>query len=402
MHIIEMELQNYKKISAITLELNGGNLRVVGKAGQGKTTAVSALWEVVELAADPIQRGKNAAKISLVLGDPVTGKRVEVERKYTAKGSTLVVKAADGQKITAKEFREWFSGLSINPHKILDMKPLEAVRTLLEAAELPEGVDLAAIDLALAKAEADRLEAGRTADTLEKIAARPAGEPVAAVSTVALAQELAAVNQKNQTVAGIREDLGRFVQQEAELAAQLEELRGKIARGKEWLEQNREQPTGELEQQLQAAEEINRAAAAWTAYQEAERRAIAARDHHTELDQTVKNLQLHKKETLEKARWPLPGVSVENGSIHFHGIPLEQCGTSQQLLVCGAIAASSISRKELRVVRMDGVESMDPADLEQLVAIFNRAGVQVLTTRVSRGDIDPGEITIEDGAVVTE
>jgi len=70
------------------------------------------------------------------------------------------------------------------------------------------------------------------------------------------------------------------------------------------------------------------------------------------------------------------------------------------MLICGAIAAASIHESPLRVVRLDGVESMSQEDFKKLAELFNKWDVQVLSSRVSRGgDLGDGELEIVDGSV---
>ena len=67
--------------------------------------------------------------------------------------------------------------------------------------------------------------------------------------------------------------------------------------------------------------------------------------------------------------------------------------------MCGALAADQIGQAVVRVVRLDGVESMSAEDFAQLETLFRERGIQVLSSRVSRGDLEDGEILIHEGKV---
>jgi ABC-type uncharacterized transport system ATPase subunit len=82
--IFSLEATNYRKLAAFHLILDGRNLKVAGTTGQGKTTAVSLLWEILETVGDPINNaGKEPgakALVRVVFGTPE--RRYIAERKY--------------------------------------------------------------------------------------------------------------------------------------------------------------------------------------------------------------------------------------------------------------------------------------------------------------------------------
>ena len=47
MKILSVDVVNFKKVEVLHLELDGQNLRVAGTTGQGKTTAISSLWDLM-------------------------------------------------------------------------------------------------------------------------------------------------------------------------------------------------------------------------------------------------------------------------------------------------------------------------------------------------------------------
>src|SRR5690554_340155 len=177
MKILSIEISNFKKIEALLLELDGNSLRVAGTTGQGKTTAISTLWDILETVGDPITHSKKGpgvkSQLRLVLGD--AQKKIIAERTYTAGGSTSIsIRSEDGkEKISAKEFKSWVSSLAMNPHKIMDMGPKEQTETLLRAARIPDGVDLEALDRDRAVAHEKREEARRSEEHTSELQSRP-------------------------------------------------------------------------------------------------------------------------------------------------------------------------------------------------------------------------------------
>jgi hypothetical protein len=154
-----------------------------------------------------------------------------------------------------------------------------------------------------------------------------------------------------------------------------------------------------FQEKIQQGNESNSKADRWDLWSKQNGALIELRQSYKVKDEEVKALDKAKKEALESAVWPLEGLSVEDGVILFNGSQLAQCGHSEQMLVCGALAAETIKEHKLHVVRMDGIESMSKKDFDRLESIFNDKGIQVLSSRVTRGDVDDGEILIVDGEI---
>lgn len=414
MKILSIEITNYKKIEALLLELDGKSLRVAGTTGQGKTTAISTLWDIMETVGDPITHSKKEpgakAQLRLVLGD--SQKTVIAERTYTAGGSTSIsIRSVDGkEKISAKDFKSWVSSLAMNPHKIMEMGPKEQTEALLKAAKIPAGVDLEALDRDRATAHEKREEARKEATRLKSsIGIKPRKvEPVEIQETLARLQELQAdqaqasaqdsrlvsqLENLDQDIRSLEERLQAAQEKRVKVVAELTELRA-------WASENvRPGDISELQEKLSRAQEINEEARKYADWVRENAKLEKAQADFSAQDAKVKEADQKKRETLEAIQWPVPGCSVEEGVIHFRGVPLSQCGNSEQLLVCGALAAEQISQAVVRVVRLDGVESMSAEDFAQLETLFEERGIQVLSSRVTRGDLEDGEILIHEGKV---
>lgn len=416
MKILSIEISNYKKIEALLLELDGQSLKVAGTTGQGKTTAISTLWDILETVGDPINHGKKEpgakALLRLVLGEPGSEKRVIAERSYSAGGTTSIsIKSEDGKdKISAKEFKSWVSSLAVNPHRIMDMGPKEQTETLLRAAQVPEGVDLDKLDRDREAAHADREEARKDVARLKSsLGIKPRKvEPVEIQETLAKLQE-AQADQANASAQDSRlvsqlesvdkdiADLEARLLAAKDRRAQLEHELGEL---RAWCSENiRPGDISSLQEKLARAQEINEEARKYSDWVKENAKLEKAQADFTAHDSKVREIDEKKRAAVDSIVWPLPGLSVVAGVIHFRGVPLNQCGNSEQLLVCGALAAYEISKATLKVVRFDGVESMSAEDFQVLETIFEEKGIQVLSSRVTRGDLEDGEILIHEGKV---
>jgi len=402
MKILTLEIQNYKKIETLFLEPQGKDLKIAGGTGQGKTTAISALWEILGKVGEPIKDGNGEpAQIKIVLGEP-GAPSVTAIRRYTEKTSNLSIISGSGEKVSAKDFGDWFSSLAVNPHKIMEMKPLEQVETLLQVADL-QGFDLKKTDQKILSLTDTRLNIHRDIEKMKgKIGAEP--EEIENVSMDILLEEMRKVESADRVLQNYKSSLQNNHEKIKKHKEELEALEANSDHlcdeiDKMVMEAKDYPPLEVLRQKIKDSSSINEKAATrkkWLA-DKAESEKLSVEKEH--IDNEIKTLREIKKTSLESAKWPVFGLTIDDGEIKYHEIPLSQCGRSEQMLITGAISAKSIRDKKLRVVRLDGIESMSKADFETLSKIFHENGIQVLSTRVSRGEIEEGEIEIVEGGL---
>jgi len=413
--ILSLEIVNNKAIKCFQLDADGKNIEIAGDTGTGKTTAISALWDIISKGKDILTHGEKKGVVRVSIGDEQATYYV-AERETTPSKSTVTISKMLGAKalpMDMKDFEAMISKLSVNPHKITQMKPKERIKALLAAAD--SDVDLEALDAQIESAEQDRLLAGRAAKASKPVEVPEKTEPISVSKLIA---ERDAVQAKNGKIQRNLDDLKNLkdVQKagldelkkaEAQLAdltaaiaeekAILDERETRIAKGDAWSATVSLVVTAELDAQISSSEEINKLAAVYE-------QAVKDLENHNmlqsmykESDDEVKALQQEKKDALNAIEWPLEGLNVSDGAITYKGVLLENLGESEQMLVTAAIAVGDIEKHEIKVVRMDGIESMSKYDYEALRDLFNNRGVQVLSTRVSRGDTEDGEIVISEG-----
>jgi len=98
MHMMKLVIRDFKSIEALTINAKGQHVRISGPNKAGKTSACDALWALVTgvdkgSIPEPIRRGADTAEIT---GDFGT---LRVRRRFTPKGSSLLVETADGEEL---------------------------------------------------------------------------------------------------------------------------------------------------------------------------------------------------------------------------------------------------------------------------------------------------------------
>jgi len=410
MKILEIEIINNRAIKCFKSRLNGENLELAGGTGSGKTTAISALWEILEKRSDSLRHGEKSGHVRIKIGDG--NKLIVATRKNTEKTSTITLMDSNGDQVSIKDFKRMISELSVNPHKIMEMKPKEQVNVLLKSASLGD-FDIAKVDADIAQLEADRLDAHRKVELI-----KPGPEEVERVDIADLLvqrDKATSVNSENEKrrnlLIDIKEEKRSAGVDLSELKRQLKLIQNqiiddeavilgldeRITKGETIITELADIDVGPITEQINNASQNNEQAAQhdiWVSGKEKHDTATAA---YSGLDKQVRELRESKKAALNNAQWPIEGLSIVDGEVVYKECLLENLGDSEKMLVCAALAVEDIKSHPLKVVRMDGVESMSPEDFVSLKSLFNDQGIQVLSTRVSRGDVDDCEIVITDG-----
>ena len=419
MKILSIEIENNRAIKCFNLELNGKNLEVAGETGTGKTTTVNALWDILEKRGDSLTHGERKGSVKIELGDGE--KSIFAKRVNTKKSSTITLTTDKGQTLNIKDFKQMVSELSINPHKIMDMKPMEQTKTLLKAADLGD-VDLDKMDEDIAEAEQRRLDLHRKVELLQPGERPEKAEAVDVTQLIYDRDVMVEANNSNQqkrdmlntlktdsdilgekllaaasNIKTLEQKLEEARKERDEIEADSNKLADRISEGEQHCDALEDHDLTEITEQISNAQETNNKANAWSAWKINEKKHEDATAEHSDADQDVKQLRADKASALDNAKWPIEGLNVEEGNVIYNGCLLENLGESEQMLVCAALAIADIKAHEIKVVRIDGVESMSADDFKRLQKLFNDEGIQVLSTRVIRGDAEPQEIVIVDG-----
>jgi len=407
--IIELDITNTRKIKAFQLVLDGENMNIAGDVSQGKTTAINSLWEILSKKNDSLTHGEKKGTIKIRLGGD--GRTIIAERKNTKKGSTVNVYFEDSEdKITIADFKKMLSTLSVNPHKLMDLGQTELIKTLARSAKLE--IDLDDVDDKISKLEQKRLDLSRDIDLLN-----PGGKPEK-VEKVVLNDLVGKLDNLKSLRQGNEDDIEEILQianYQEELMDEVSDFHGRISSlmGKHEEAEKRKKELkpaidsfidvnpeiGVLKLELSKAQETNENNARYEAWLTRKKDQDSAIEHRGEVNEEILELRGEKRDALSNAKWPIDGLSIENGVVIFNGCELSNLGTSEQILVTSAIAINDINNHQIKVVRLDGIEAMSKDHFDKLTKLFNDNGIQVLSTRVSRGEIEDNEIQIIEGRV---
>jgi len=117
-----------------------------------------------------------------------------------------------------------------------------------------------------------------------------------------------------------------------------------------------------------------------------------------EMTEEMNKLKASKDEALQKADFPIQGLSVSEDDVLYKGIPFEQCSQAEQEEISFSIGAAL--NPQARIMFFKNASLMDSDTLSRMEQKADEMDYQIFLERV--GTIDDGQtgFYIEDGSVV--
>lgn len=398
--INKLEIENVKRVKAVSLEPTQNGLTVIGgRNGQGKTSILDSIaWALGGNKYKPSQPHREGSvlppnlQISLSNG---------LEIKRDGKNSDLKVIDPSGQKAGQKLLDSFVEEFALNLPKFMESSNAEKARTLLQIIGV--GDKLAEFEKKEQELYNERLVIGRVADQKKKFAAEMTyfqEAPKELISVSELIQEQQAIlakNAENERLRGQRDSLKqRQAQLDSEIARLIEE-KAKVDQQLDIAEKDaldlHDESTEQLEYSISNTEEINRKVRANLDKDKAEQDAQIEKEKYDNLGAQIDRIRLDKNQLLEDADLPLPGLSVAEGELLYKGQRWDNMSGAEQLKVSTAIVRKL--NPECGFILIDKLEQMDLDTLKEFGQWLEQEQLQAIATRVSTGD--ECSIIISDG-----
>lgn len=398
--ITQLEAENVKRVKAVQLTPAESGLTVIGgRNNQGKTSVLDAvMWA---LGGDRLKPGRAERAGSMV----PPRLRVELSNgivvERSGKNSSLKVTDSSGQKAGQTLLNTFVEQLALDMPKFMESSSKDKALTLLRVIGLED--EIRALDQEETKLYDDRRAAGRLADQKDKYAKElpeytdaPA-EPVSASELIQRQQVIMAKNAENLS--------------KRQRAAQLEAERDRLGKELGLLEERYkalcadcetaakdaldllDESTEALEADIRRIDAINEKVRTNQKKRQAMDEADKLWEEHAVLTEKLEKVREEKRQLLQNADLPLPGLSVEGWELTYEGKPWDCMSGSDQLKVSTAIVRAL--NPECGFVLLDKLEQMDLESLREFGAWMDQEGLQGIATRVSTGS--ECSIIIEDG-----
>lgn len=398
--INKLEIENVKRVKAVSLEPTQNGLTVIGgRNGQGKTSILDSIaWALGGNKYKPSQPHREGSvlppnlQISLSNG---------LEIKRDGKNSDLKVIDPSGQKAGQKLLDSFVEEFALNLPKFMESSNADKARTLLQIIGV--GDKLAEFEKKEQELYNERLVIGRVADQKKKFAAEMTyfqEAPKELISVSELIQEQQAILAKNAENERLRGQRDKLKQRQAHLdseIARLIEEKAKVDQQLEIAEKDaldlHDESTEQLEYSISNTEEINRKVRANLDKDKAEQDAQIEKEKYDNLSAQIDRIRLDKNQLLEDADLPLPGLSVAEGELLYKGQRWDNMSGAEQLKVSTAIVRKL--NPECGFILIDKLEQMDLDTLKEFGQWLEQEQLQAIATRVSTGD--ECSIIISDG-----
>ena len=418
MKITKLEIENVKRVKAVELAPAQNGLTVIGgKNGQGKTSVLDAIaWALGGEKYRPSDAQREGSVIPPRLHVELDN-GIVVERD--GKNSALKVTDPTGKRAGQALLDEFVERLALDLPRFMAQTGKEKALTLLRIIGKEEEVKR--LDDQEQQLYNRRHALGQIADQKMKYAQEMQsfpGVPEAPVSAGELIERQQVILLRNAENQRKRDRLNeitfekhRIFDEIERLEAQKKEIEQRIVERKEAFEatardeetarkdaaQLQDESTAELEESIRQVDETNRKVRANLDKEKAMEDAAALRTQYDAMTADIEHIRQERTDLLKGANLPLPGLTVENSELLYHGKAWDCMSSSEQMRV--AVAIVRAINPKCGFVLMDKTEAMDPDTLAEFGAWLEAEGLQAICTRVSTGG--ECQIIIEDGAVAT-
>ena len=411
MKINKLEIENVKRVKAVKIEPKADGLTIIGgDNNQGKTSVLDAIaWALGgenHRPSNPARSGSvTPPSISVTMSDGLL-----VERK--GKNSDLTVTDTSGKHRGGQQIlNDFVEQLAIDLPKFMNATEKEKSETLLNIIGV--GPQLADLEKEEKETYAQRQSIGQIADRKKKYAEEQEyyqdvpKDIVSAAELIKQQQDILAHNGENQRKREkkneIEMEVNRLAQQVNELENRLRGAKASLVKAQVDLEtaeksiaQLKDESTAELEASIANVDEINRKVRANLDKDKADDDAREYADQYTEMTNQLDDVRKRKRALLDNAKFPIKGLSVNEGRLTYNGQEWDNMSGSDQLIV-----ATSIVRElnpKCGFVLLDKLEQLDRNTLQTFGEWLEENHLQAIATRVSSGD--ECQIIIQDGYAV--
>ena len=403
MKISKLEIENVKRVKAVSLEPTQNGLTVIGgKNNQGKTSVLDSIaWALGGDKFKPTSARREGSVVPPYLHVEMDNGLV-VERR--GENSALKVIDPAGRKGGQQLLNEFVETFAIDLPRFMEQTSKEKANTLLRIIGVED--QLKKLDYDEATTFNRRRELGRIALQKQKYADElplypdVPKEPISASELILRQQEILAKNGENQR---LRTEYANMVKRHDELLeklkaiqAEFDDLTAKIAIATKPTEELVDESTEEIRESLLHIEQINAKVRANGERERAEIEAEQYKKDYETLTGELDKIRNSRSKLLDGADLPLPGLSVADGELIYNGVKWDCMSGSDQLKTATAIVRRL--NPKCGFVLLDKLEQMDIDTLREFGEWLESEGLQAIATRVSTGD--ECSIIIEDGTAV--
>lgn len=402
MKIVSLEAENIKCLKAIEIKPDGHTVIIGGENGNGKSSILDSIEYALaggkHIPEKPIREGQEKARIVLDLGG------LQVVRTFTKNGTNLVVKSKEGATFSSPQamLDKIVGNLSFDPSEFFRMDSKKRVETLKKLV----GLDFTELNNKYKTAFDRRTEVNRRGKELKaQYDSFPSHKdvPDKEVSVAELSKQLTNAVAENQKL----DEAKRSLDHNKLRLTKIEEQIKQLTKEKESVESfiNKEESTlakikridlSEIQDSINSAEDINNKIRENIKKLSLNVELEKLRDESQMLSETLGSIIVNKNELMEKAKFPIKGLSFDEETVTFNGIPFDQISQGERIKI--SVAIGLVLNPKLKILLIRDASLLDQKNLEMIAKMAEKMDAQVWLERVGKGK--ECQIIISDGAIV--
>ncbi len=412
--LVELRADNFMKLKAVHVSIEGNVLKVNGRNEQGKSSLLGAVAAAIggpkAFPKEPVRKGQEKAEIFLDFGGLKLTRKIWNREGGAGVDHSIVLEYADGKRPKDKQsVLDALRGSPIADDPIAFSR-LPAPKRYELLKQLVPGFDFEDHEQKRKDLFEERTATGRLRDRAQGAADAiqvPADAPLKLVDVQELLAELAAATEHNATIdkrAARREEaaeqLDAMLDRRDSLAAELKKLDDEIAARQKQQDEAEALPekvdVAGLQERMANAETVNAGARKRAEKLQRQAEAEALVQEYEDQSDKIAAMDKAKSAAIENAKLPIPELSFGDSDILLDGLPFDQASTARKIRVSTALLMAL--KPDLRVLLVREGSLLDNEAKAALEADAKANNFVVLMECV--GDGDGSGIVIEDGEIV--
>ena len=361
---LSLEIDNFKNIDKMVIEIGGRSLLIIGKNGAGKSSFIQAMMSPLNskmLPSEPIKKGEERAKISHKIGGVINGQYEEyiLDMFFTPKDKTgrLVVYNKDNEvvKSPATFIKNLIGNVSFDVTQWLNDTKAKRLETIKKLTGCANDIDM--INIEISKLKADKKYKSDRAEELEgslknhEFTREEIDTYSNPVDLTPIQTEISGVALKQQQWDGVklkvdtfnldsqraeknyRETYAEIERLKALLVTKEEELEGfknesikafaNVEKGNTWLNDNPRPSIDDVNQRMNDAiahnEKHNRIGMLGNQQKE----MISLKSQVEDVKGQIEEQELKRSDIISKSQLPIEGLTFSDEDLFIDDLPLE-------------------------------------------------------------------------------
>jgi DNA repair ATPase RecN len=422
MAIVKLVAENLKKLKLVEITPGDDNMIVLsGKNAQGKSSVIDSIIATLggkkSKVEAPIRHGEKQAKTV------IETEKYIIQKTWNESGSvSLVVKTQKGVKVSSPQtlLDGFLSMLSFDPTHFMRIDYKEQGQYLLDMLGLND--QIAEIDNEINNLSEVRKNTKRDLKNAKSVYKTMDIEdgPTDIKTVDEVNRKIESAKERNTERRRISENIS-VAQNKIENATtaiheyetQIEALKKKIENEEKNKEEasklfeseskalkdiGEEEDISEYAREIQTINEQNRKAEARIAKKKQKEIIDTFTNDVNGMTNQIESLRNKKKEILDNAKYPIDGLSYEDGVVIYNNKPIQDASSSEQLRISVAIAMAL--NPELKILMIKDASILDSDSMKVLEDMVKENGYQAWIEVVD----ESGEVgfVLEDGNIISD